>query len=66
MGLPWGQGSGPAPHTCVPHAPGSWQPPAMWSPPSSSTGSADTSTSRSSTSEPRPWGPPGVGVGGEA
>ena len=43
-------------------APGSWQPPAMWSLRSSSTGSADTSTSRSSTSERRPGG----GVGGGA
>lgn len=49
-----------SPRTCAPPSPGSWQPPAMWSPRSSSTGSADTSTSRSSTSERRPGG----GVGG--
>lgn len=49
-----------SPFTRAPPAPGSWQPPAMWSPRSSSTGSADTSTSRSSISERRPWG----GVGG--
>lgn len=51
-----------SPRTCAPPSPGSWQPPAMWSPRSSSTGSADTSTSRSSTSECRPGG----GVGGGA
>ena len=43
--------------------PGSWQPPATWSPHSSSTGSADTSTSRSSTSERRPRGGGTIGVG---
>lgn len=45
-----------SPLTRAPPAPGSWQPPATWSPRSSSTGSADTSTSKSSTSERRPRG----------
>ena len=46
----------------TPLLPNSWQPPAMWSSPSSMTGSVGTSTSRSSTSEHRRGH--GVGVGG--
>ena len=59
-----GGGPMPASLTCAPPTSASWQPPAMWSPRSSSTGSAGTSTSRSSTSERGRAGGPAGKVGG--
>lgn len=59
QGMPWGQGFRPASLTCALPTPDSWQPPVMYSPRSSLTGSVGTSTSRSSTSERGSWGPLG-------